>query len=66
MGDLPKYVFDFKILNELFYYFADPSLLLTKLQEVAVGNFITHPSTVIAITMTSIRTDAGKMSCYKI
>ena len=38
-----------------------PSLCLSKLQEVAVGNFITHPSTVLAITMTSIRTDAANV-----
>ena len=30
-----------------------------KVQEVAVGNFIPHPATVVAVNLTTIRTDSG-------
>ena len=31
-----------------------------KVQEVAVGNFIPHPATVVAVNLTTIRTDSGE------
>ena len=31
-----------------------------KVQEAAVGNFIPHPATVVAVNLTTIRTDSGE------
>ena len=36
-------------------------MTISKVQEVAVGNFIPHPATVIAINLTTIRTDSGSV-----
>ncbi|XP_064604853.1 guanine nucleotide exchange factor subunit RIC1-like isoform X2 [Liolophura sinensis] len=37
----------------------NPSLTITKLQEVAIANFIPHPICVTAINLTSLRTESG-------
>ena len=48
------------------WWFSDPSVDITKIQEVAIGNFIPHPATVTAIALTSItgiRTETGILTC---
>ena len=40
-----------------YFYFSVVSINVQKLQEVAIGNFIPHPATVITLTLTSIRTE---------
>ena len=46
-------------VSDFFLLFAVISMNIQKLQEVAIGNFIPHPATVITITLTSIRTETG-------
>ncbi len=36
-----------------------PTVGIMKVQEVAVGNFIPHPATVVALTLTSLRTETA-------
>ncbi|ELT93270.1 hypothetical protein CAPTEDRAFT_227272 [Capitella teleta] len=40
----------------------NPTVQVSKIQEVAIGNFIPHPANVVALTLTSIRTDTGPAS----
>ena len=39
-----------------------PTVQASKIQEVAIGNFVPHPANVIAVTLTSIRTETGEHS----
>ena len=39
---------------------SDPGLVIHKLQEVSIGNFIPHPATVVSISLTSLRTETGR------
>ncbi|CAH1775600.1 unnamed protein product [Owenia fusiformis] len=36
-----------------------PTVEMSKIQEVAIGNFIPHPAAVVAITLTSLRTESA-------
>ncbi|KAK2191888.1 hypothetical protein NP493_43g02028 [Ridgeia piscesae] len=39
----------------------NPGLVIHKLQEVSIGNFIPHPATVASISLTSLRTETASM-----
>ena len=46
-------------------FITDPSLLVHKVQEVAIANFIAHPIMAVAITLTTITTDTSMYQCHK-
>jgi len=35
---------------------------VVKIQEIAISNYIPHPANVVAVALSPLRTDAGKMS----
>ena len=49
------------ILNQNFI-FSDPSIEVTKIQEVALNNFIPHPVCVTGIVLSSLKMESGKIS----
>ena len=62
-------VFSVKKLFWIFHFsvYSDPTVHVTKIQEVAIGNFIPHPATVTAIALTSItgiRTETGEYNLH--